>query len=162
MCFPCASAGHLSYGNVHWGALTLKGPPPSSLFFFFFVFSDVDCLTALGHWYFAQTQLTGLSLCVSRYLEPGREVWDGARGRPLDRIYCERSSFLSSAWVVPLTAETENSLGYFWSFSSKSGVGVSGSLVQGHTPGCDLICVHMSFEKAGQLPFYPFNHCLRM
>lgn len=51
---------------------------------------------------------------------------------------------------------------YFWSFSSKSGVEVSGSSVQGHTPGSDLICVEVSFEKGGQFLFCLFNHCLRM
>lgn len=39
---------------------------------------------------------------------------------------------------------------------------MSGSVVQGHTPGCDLICVHMSFEKGGQFRSHLFNHCLRI
>lgn len=103
-----------------------------------------------------------IPLCLPLpWARQGSVGWSTGAARSIGSTANAQVFFQAFEWCL-WPPETEISLSYFWSFSSKSGVGVSGSLVQGHTPGCDLICVHMSFEKAGQLPFYPFNHCLRM
>ncbi len=153
--------------------VTLKGPPPHPptifLFFLVFLFGFIFWCKTLSQPLATDILHKNNSLdypsvspvTLSRAIKGKCGTEQGPPARSIGSTANTQVVFQALEWCL-WPPETEISLSYFWSFSSKSGVGVSGSLVQGHTPGCDLICVHMSFEKGGQLPFYPFNHCLRM